>query len=251
VEAGFRLVQHEKTRRARRQKRGDPEQIPKRAVGQLGGLERPEQAVLLHLDLEPSALPLNRDPGPGKCVGDGLLQRRPLADLADGLERGGKVAAVVAENRRVGPDLRQPRRRGGIRPEVIVEAPDPHFLTQHQHLRRGPRIGAVRHHAVEAGKLSGQYRPLPALLTRLDERPATVHEHARWPQRRAAPDTFPLDLGVVAKHARRGGETEIDRIAEIVAAEPEAQADGIAAGRALHRLLTAAHRPREVLRARP
>src|SRR5204863_9869676 len=52
VQARLRLVEHEELRRARREQRRDPQEVAQRAVGELGRLERAQEAVLAHLDLE-------------------------------------------------------------------------------------------------------------------------------------------------------------------------------------------------------
>ena len=177
VQARLGLVQDEEAWRARRQERRDPEQVPQRAVRQFGGLQRTKQPVLLHLDLEPSTSGRHRHTTAGKRVVDRLVHRRTVADLANGLERRRQVAAVIAEDRRVRADLRQPRRSGRVGPEVIVEPPGAHLLAHGEHLGRVPWIGALRHHAVEAGQVLRDDRPLAIRLARLDQRPAAIHEH--------------------------------------------------------------------------
>ena len=123
VEAGLRLVQHEKRRRTRRQQRRDPQQVAQGAVRQLTGAERPEQPTLLHLDAEPALGDADRDVRAREGVVDGGRQGLVVADDADRLERRREVAAVVTEHRGVRADLRQACRRPGVGAEVIVEAP--------------------------------------------------------------------------------------------------------------------------------
>src|SRR5688500_12647545 len=52
VQAGFRFVQHEQARRPGRKECRNPEEIAQGAVGKFSCAQRPEEAVLLHLDLE-------------------------------------------------------------------------------------------------------------------------------------------------------------------------------------------------------
>lgn len=59
-----------------------------------------------------------------KGIADRRVEGLPVADLAHGLERGGKVVAVVGKNRRPRSDLRVPGRCVGIDAEMIVEPPD-------------------------------------------------------------------------------------------------------------------------------
>ncbi len=181
-----------------------------------------------------SKLTATRPPGNASSIG--LVERVAVANLADRLKSRRQVRAVVAQDRRVRADLRQPRGRGRVRTEVIVEPPRPHLLPQHEHLRRVPRIRAVRHHAVEAGQAVRDDRPAVCLSTGFDERSPSIHEDRRRPERLAVPDTFPLDLRIVAERsARRGWKAEIDRVAEIVAGKTQAQADRVLTDDALNR----------------
>src|SRR4029079_19588951 len=74
VQAGLWLVEHQQARWARRQERGDPEQIPKRSVGQLGGSQRAQQSMLSHLNIEPPVLVGNVNAGAGKRVIDCAIE---------------------------------------------------------------------------------------------------------------------------------------------------------------------------------
>src|SRR6185312_17376956 len=84
------------------------------------------------------------------------------------------------------------------------------------------------------------------------ERPAALDEQRRRAQDLARPDALALDLGILAEgRARRCRQAEVHGVAELVAGEPQAQADRFLAQRPLHRVLAALHRAREALGAGP
>src|SRR6187401_2471914 len=105
MQARLRLVQHEQAGRPRCQQRGNPEQISQRAVGKLRGLQRTEQTVLLHLELEPAAAETHGDAASWKRIVDRPIERLWVADFPDRLQRRSQVGAVVAEDGRVRADL--------------------------------------------------------------------------------------------------------------------------------------------------
>ena len=84
MQAGFRFVQDEQFGRSRREQRRDPQQVAEGAVGEFGGGQRPEQAVLLELEFEAAADVLDVDAGAGERVVDGLDQLVLGADLDEG-----------------------------------------------------------------------------------------------------------------------------------------------------------------------
>ena len=88
VQAGFRLVQRHQLRRARRQQRRHQQQIAQGSIGQFGGLQRPQQAMLAHRQAEIAVIGLDRDPRAGKGVFDPSEQGFAIADFDDRLDRG-------------------------------------------------------------------------------------------------------------------------------------------------------------------
>ena len=96
MEARLRLVEHEQSRRARREESRDPQQVAERAVGELGGLQRPQAA---------RAAPSRARTGrccsrtatrlPGKRIVDGLIERSPGRR-----SRGSSAAPRPGPNRR-------------------------------------------------------------------------------------------------------------------------------------------------------
>ena len=89
------------------------QQIAQRAVGKLGRFQRTQQARLPHLDFEIGAGGRDLDHMSRKGVLDRSVERIGIADLADGLDRRGEIAAVTRERRRAGADLRAAGRRLG------------------------------------------------------------------------------------------------------------------------------------------
>lgn len=230
----------------------DPEQVPQRAVRQFGAAQRAQQASLLHVDPEPSRSGRDRDRGAGEGVGDGGVEGLNVSDLENGLDRGGDIGAVVAEHRRARADLGMACRRVGVGAEVIVEAPAAHGLAQHQHLGRRPRVGRVRHRAVEGGEVVGRHVPVAVLASRAHDGTAAVDQQRRGAHRRAAPDALALDLRIVRERRTRGDrQPEVDGVAEIVAGEAEAQAHGVLPRRALHGTFARHDRAAERLGAGP
>src|SRR5258706_9252405 len=90
VQARLRLVQHQKSGWARREKRRNPKEVAQSSVGELGGAQWPQQAVLLHFDFEPSAILRDRYRSTRERVGHRFFKRLRIADLHDGLHRSGE-----------------------------------------------------------------------------------------------------------------------------------------------------------------
>ena len=100
MQTRLRLVQHHQTGRARRQQRGQQQQIAQRAVGKLGGLQRAQQTVLGERQFEPPVAAGDLQFAAGKGIAERRVERRRIADLANGLQRGRKIGAVVGEHGR-------------------------------------------------------------------------------------------------------------------------------------------------------
>ena len=96
MQAGFRFVEHQQRRRPRRQQGGDPQQVAQGAVRQLRGAQRPQQAGLLDQHVEAPSRVVDVQAAAGKGIVHRLVQRRRIADLADGLQGRGQVGAVGA-----------------------------------------------------------------------------------------------------------------------------------------------------------
>src|SRR3954464_4763256 len=148
--------------------------------------------------------------------------------------------------------MRLARGRLQVRAELGVEAPAAHLLAQREHLGRAPRIGAVRHHAVEARERLRERGPFALSGAAARERAAPLDEQRRRAQDLARPDAFALDFGVLAEgRARRRRQAEVHGVAELVAGESQPQAHRLAAQRSLYWVLAALHRAREALGAGP
>jgi hypothetical protein len=87
-------------------------------------------------------------------------------------------------------------------------------------------------------------RPLAAVLAGLDHAPTAIDEQRRRAQCGSGPQTLAFDFRVMSKRVRGAwhcGEPEVDRVAEVVCAKAQTQADDCLSGRALYRLFTAAN----------
>jgi hypothetical protein len=118
MQTSLGLVEHQESWRSRSQERCHPQQIPQRTVGQLRRLQWTEQPMLLHLDLKPTIGVRDLYTGSGESIRDRLAQSVSIANLHDCLKSRCEVRAIVTEDGRVRADLRQPRRRGRIRPQL-------------------------------------------------------------------------------------------------------------------------------------
>ncbi len=102
------------------------------------------------------------------------IERRPIADLANGLQRGRQIAAIVREHRRARADLRVARGRVGIGAKVIVEAPGPHLLAERQQFRCAIRVGHHREHALECGEPRDRIVPFTVGAAQTHRRSTTI-----------------------------------------------------------------------------
>ena len=75
------------------------------------------------------------------------------------------------------------------------------------------------------------------------ERSAAIDKYRRRSKRLPVPDAFPLDLRIVSEcAARRWWKTKIDRVAEVVPGEPQAQANRVSCGHTLNRMFASEDR---------
>lgn len=252
MQAGFRFVEHQQRRRPRRQQGGDPQQVAQGAVRQLRGAQRPQQAGLLDQHFEAPSRVVDVQAAAGKGIVHRLVQRRRITDLADGLQGRGQVGAVGAQHRRMGADLRPPRRCLGVAAEMVVEAPGADPLAQAEQFRHLSRVHRRAQHAVEGGEVLRRHFPATAAAACAQQRPATVDEDIGRAQERAGPDAFALDHRVETELALAWlRQAEVDAITEILPGEAQAQVHRLPAHAAFDRLGATAHGPADVLRSRP
>ena len=95
------------------------------------------QARLAQGQLEPAARRGDLDATARKSMADRLLQRLRVAGLADRLQRGGQVSAIVTQHGGAGADLGGARRGLRVGPQLVIEPPEPDPLAQDQQFR-GP-----------------------------------------------------------------------------------------------------------------
>ncbi|MNP06866.1 hypothetical protein D3C76_988670 [compost metagenome] len=188
----------------------------------------------------------------GECVADRRLQRLGIADLADGLQCGGEVAAVVVQHRRARAQLRLARRGIGVGAEVVVEAPATDMVAQAQRLRAVGAAADLAEHAVEGRHVLFENPPVASVAT-AQHRPVAVHQQRRRAMEWAGPDAFALDFRVQAEGAahRRRRQAEGDGVAEVLSSEAEAQAHHIAARAALDFHFARTHAARMAFRPGP
>ncbi len=89
VETRFWFVEDEQARRARGQKRSDPQQVSQGAIGKFGRLQRPKQPVLLHFNFEPPIAEAHGNATTGKRIVDRPVERLAIPNLPDCLKRRG------------------------------------------------------------------------------------------------------------------------------------------------------------------
>ena len=95
-------------------------------------------------------------------------------------------------------------------------------------------------------------RPVTFLFAGLYERSTAIDKYRRRSKRLPAPDTFPLDLRIVSEGAaRRRWKAKIDRVAEVVTGETQAQANRVLADDTLNGVFASEHRARKRLRPGP
>ena len=168
-------------------------EVAQRAVGQLGRLQRPQQAALRHLQFKIAVAHRNLDSRIRKGIANRRVERDRIADFTNRLHGGGEIGAIAAEHRRMGADLRAPRRRIAAGVEMIVETPIAHALAQEQQLGRVARVAAVRHHAVERRQVLHHLPPRAGFITDANARPVTDRKNIGAAQCFAEPLIFELD----------------------------------------------------------
>ena len=104
--------------------------------------------MLLQQHLKSSILDLHRKPASRKCILNRCSKCLIRSNLENSLQCRGKVAAVMVQYRSEGANLRDPRRRILISPEMVVESPAAHCLANSEHLRSPLRIGDTGKHTV-------------------------------------------------------------------------------------------------------
>ena len=92
-----------------------------RAVRQFRRAEWPEKPFLRKLDVKMALVAADRQPGAGKGVLGRRVERGRVPGLADGLQRGGQIAAVVGQDWSSRAELGLPGGRFGVGAKVIVE----------------------------------------------------------------------------------------------------------------------------------
>ncbi len=252
VQAGLGFVEHHQRRWPRGEQGGDQQQVAQGAVGQLGRRQRAQQPLLAQGDAEaPARLAVDAQLRAGKGIGDGTLQRLAVADLADGLQRGRQVAAVVVQHRRAGAQLWLACRRLGVGAEVVVEAPAADGLAQLEYLGTAGVVADLVEQAVVARQVLGQH--LPAAPLALAHHGAfAVHQQGCRAVAGPGPDALALDLRVEGEGRVRGcRQAQGDGVAEVLAGEAQAQAHHLAARAALDRHLAALHAPADLFRPGP
>jgi hypothetical protein len=158
----------------------------------------------------------------------------------------------MAENRRIGADLRPARGGVAIGPQMIVEPPVAHALAQQQQLERLARVAAMGHHAVGRRQMGERLPPFALLVANAHARSIARREHVAAAQCLAGPLAFDLDFRVARERRGRGlRQAEIDGVAVIVTRKAELEADRGFPNGALHRMLAAFDRAREAFGAGP
>ncbi|MCY1461381.1 hypothetical protein D9M71_790350 [compost metagenome] len=118
-----------------------------------------------------------------------------VADLDNGLQRGGEVAAVVVQHRRARAQLLAAGRGITVGAKVIVEAPATDALAQVQHLWRRTQVADLIVEAVEIRRVLGQHVPLTPLAG-AHHCALAIYQQAGRTIERTCPDAFALDLRV-------------------------------------------------------
>jgi hypothetical protein len=230
MKAGLRLVEDHEAGRARCEQCGGPEEKAQRAVGELRGGERAEQAVLLEPEVEAAGLHFDAEAAAGKGVVDGAMQGFIFANFENGFERGGEVGAVVIEHRGAGADLRDADGRGDVGAKAIVEAPAADEFADGEHFGRALGIGDGGEHAVGGGEAFGEDHVIVGIFAGQGDEVVVAIDERRGPSIYVTvPDTFAFDLGIEIEEC--GGRrwrriAEVDGITVGIGSEAELEAGG-------------------------
>src|SRR5713226_926242 len=123
MKACLGLVQGKQRRWTRTQQHSEKAKVTERAIGKLHRIEGPRNSRHLHEQAEPAMGSLDVYRRTRKREIHASLQRSPVSDLDDRLQRRGKIAAIVAQHRSSNSDLRLPQGSLQIRSELMIEAP--------------------------------------------------------------------------------------------------------------------------------
>jgi hypothetical protein len=136
---------------------------------------------------------------------------------------------------------------------VRNKAPVSHPLAQHQQFDRIARIAAMGHHAVERCEMLIGLLPFAIVVSDAHVWAVANGEFVCPAQPFAGPLAFDLDFRVFREFRMRirPRQSEINRVAIVLAGKSELQADRVFTHQALDRLRAGFHGLREFLRAGP